>query len=84
MDFVSVPRDLWAQVYACLELYAIKENWTGYTHKRAGLMQPLIPLVQHTSAKRVLDAIPPALFEASLLPEPGDSQPCDSDSNSAN
>lgn len=68
-DTVTLPRALWAQIYAALELYAVPQNWKEYEHKRAGLMPSPVMLIGHAAAKRVLDAVPPALFEKTLEPE---------------
>lgn len=68
-DTVRVPRALWAQIYWALELYGDPQNWENYSRPRAGIVPAPVALIRFASAKRVLDAIPPALFEATLEPE---------------
>ena len=70
MDCVQVPRTLWAQIYWALELYGFEGNWSEYQHKRAGVFPAAALMDQGKLARQALEAIPPALFEATLLPEP--------------
>lgn len=68
-DLVCIPRALWARIYWALELYGDARNWEAYLHKRVGLIPAPVMLIRQASAKRVLDAISPDLFEMTLEPE---------------
>lgn len=65
-DTITIPRDLWAQVYWCLQTYGYAGNWQPYQHAKHGLQEPAINYIGCGVAKRMLDLIPPELFEATL------------------
>ena len=68
-DKVMLPRELWAEIYSAIELYAVPQNWKPYEHKSVGTMPAVIPFIGHAAAKRVYDQITPQLFGATLEPE---------------
>ena len=68
-DNVQIPRDLWAEIYDSLLFYGSPKSWECYSHKLAGILPADAGVIRHTKAQRVLDALPPALFEATLLSE---------------